>query len=88
MQQELAWLLVGAGAAMLATTVVEKSLKAGWRFAMDEDPPMSPEDLSTNWSDALVWTAVSALVLGITQTFAKRGAAVGWRQALGSEPPK
>jgi hypothetical protein len=32
-QEQLTWMLVGAGAAMIATTVVERSLKAGWRAA-------------------------------------------------------
>jgi hypothetical protein len=87
-QQELAWMLVGAGAAMLATTLVEKSLKAGWRYALDEDPPGVPEDLSTGWKDALIWTAVSAVVVGVSQTLAKRGAAMGWQRALGTQPPR
>ena len=80
-------MLVGAGASMIATTVVERSLKAGWRAATSEDPPMKPEALTTSWKEAIVWTALSAVVLGLTQTFARRGAAVGWQHFVGKEPP-
>ena len=80
-------MLVGAGAAMIATTVVERSLEAGWRAATSEDPPIKPESLTTSWKQAIVWTALSAVVLGLTQTFARRGAAVGWQHFLGKEPP-
>ena len=63
-KEQVMWLIVGAGAAMLASTLVEKSLKAGWRAATDEDPPLKPEALTTSWKEAVAWTALSAVVLG------------------------
>ena len=33
------WLLVGAGAAMVAGRLVERGLEKGWRAARHEDPP-------------------------------------------------
>lgn len=85
--EKLAWLIVGAGAAMLASTLVERSMAAGWRALTDEDPPMKPESPSTRWTNALVWTAASALALGVSQLAAKRGAAIGWRAYTGKLPP-
>ena len=85
--EQITWLIVGAGAAMLASSLVERSMKAGWRRVMDEDPPKRPEQLDTGWKEALAWTALSTLVLGLTQTFARRGAAIGWEYAIGKQPP-
>ena len=85
--EQVTWLIVGAGAAMLASSLVERSMKAGWRAITDEDPPKKPELLETGWKEALAWTALSALAIGLSQTFAKRGAAIGWEYAIGKQPP-
>jgi hypothetical protein len=81
------WIVVGAGAAMLASEIVERSMKAGWRAFTSEDPPEDPSSPLTGWKEALAWTAMSALAIGLSQTFAKRGAALGWEYALGKRPP-
>ena len=80
-------MLVGAGAAMLAGTLIEHSMTAGWRAVTSEDPPASPESVDTDLSDALVWTAVTAVAIGLGQILAKRGAAIGWRAYTGKLPP-
>ena len=85
--EQVTWLIVGAGAAMLASSLVDRSMKAGWRAMMDEDPPKKPEHPETGWREALAWTALSALAIGLSQTFAKRGAALGWEYAIGKQPP-
>jgi hypothetical protein len=81
------WMAVGAGSAVLAGAVVERSLDAGWR-AVTEKPPNKPESLKTGWKDALVWTAASAILVGVAQIAARRGAALGWRQVTGKRPPQ
>jgi hypothetical protein len=85
--EKVMWILVGAGAAMLASELMERSMKAGWRAVMSEDPPTNPESLDTGWKEALAWTAMSAIAIGLSQTFAKRGASLGWERALGKRPP-
>ena len=85
--EQVTWLIVGAGAAMLASAIVERSMKAGWRAVMDEDPPKRPENPETGWKQALAWTALSTLAIGLSQTFARRGAALGWEYAIGKQPP-
>jgi hypothetical protein len=82
------WMIVGAGSSLLAASIVERSLDAGWRAATSRKPPAKPESLKTSWSDALLWTAVSALLVGLAQLTARRGAAIGWKQATGRRPPK
>ncbi|HEX2724019.1 MAG TPA: DUF4235 domain-containing protein [Gemmatimonadaceae bacterium] len=85
--QKLTWMVVGAGAAMLASTLVERSMATGWRMVTSDDPPKKPESPRTGWTDALAWTAASALAAGLSQIIAKRGAAIGWRAYTGKLPP-
>ena len=85
--EQITWVIVGAGAAMIASSLVERSMKAGWRAMMNEDPPKKPENPETGWKEALAWTALSAIAIGLSQTFAKRGAALGWEYAIGKQPP-
>lgn len=80
-------MVVGAGAAIVASSLVERSLAAGWKAATKKDPPFKPESRRTGWTEALMWTAASALVLGLTQVLARRGAALGWEYATGKYPP-
>jgi hypothetical protein len=86
-EQKLLWILVGAGAAMVASNVVERSLTAGWKAITSDDPPSKPESPDTGWGEALMWTAASALAIGLSQVLARRGAAVGWQYATGKTPP-
>ena len=82
------WMIVGAGAAMLASSLVERSLAAGWKRVTSKNPPTKPESpRKSGWSEALVWTAASALAVGLSQVLAKRGAALGWEYATGKHPP-
>ena len=82
------WMIVGAGSSLLAASIVDGSLDAGWRAVTSRKPPAKPESLKTGWSEALVWTAVSALLVGLAQMSARRGAAVGWKQVTGRKPPQ
>lgn len=82
------WMIVGAGAAMLASSLVERSLAAGWKRVTSKNPPSKPESpRKSGWSEALVWTAASAVAVGLSQVLAKRGAALGWEYATGKHPP-
>ena len=86
-KDQLAWMVVGAGAAMLASMIIERSMSAGWRAVTSKAPPAKPESLDTSWGDALLWTAASAIAVGIGQVLARRGAAVGWQHYTGKLPP-
>src|SRR5512138_1109089 len=87
-ERKVAWMIVGAGAAMIASTVVERALTAGWRKATSKEPPSKPESPHrSGWNEALAWTAASALAIGLSQVLAKRGAALGWQHATGEYPP-
>jgi hypothetical protein len=86
--KKVTWMIVGAGAAMLASSLVERALGAGWKAVTSKSPPSKPESLrKTGWTEALAWTAASALTVGLSRVLAKRGAALGWEYATGSHPP-
>lgn len=86
--QKVAWMIVGAGAAMLASNIVERSLSAGWKAVTSKKPPSKPESPhKTGWKEAVIWTAASALAIGLSEVLAKRGAALGWEYATGNRPP-
>ena len=87
-KQQVTWMIVGAGAAMIAGTIVERSLGAGWKAVTSKNPPLKPElPRKSGWGEALTWTAASAIAIGLAQLMAKRGAALGWEYTTGKHPP-
>ena len=80
------WLLVGAGAAMVAGRVVERGLESGWRAWKKEDPPEKPWR-SESWPQALAWTALSAAAIATAELVARRSAHLGLRQLTGKRIP-
>ena len=85
--RKVTWMVVGAGAAMIASSLVERSLEAGWKAATNRRPPGKPESPRTGWREALIWTGASALAMGLAQVAARRGAAIGWQHATGKKAP-
>jgi hypothetical protein len=81
------WMLVGAGAAMIAGQLMERGLETGWRKARDEDPPEHPWKRGQTWPAALGWAALSGAAVAATQLAARRGAHVGLRRITGKRPP-
>jgi len=79
-----AWLLVGAGAAMVAGRLVDRGLEKGWRSWQDDDPPDPKRD---SWSKALAWTALSGAAVATAELVARRGAHVGLRRLTGKRTP-
>ena len=87
-KQQVTWMIVGAGAAMIAGNIVERSLGAGWKAVTSKNPPLKPElPRRSGWGEALAWTAASAIAIGLAQLMAKRGAALGWEYTTGKHPP-
>jgi len=81
-----AWLLVGAGAAMVAGQLVERGFDSGWRAWKQEDPPEQPWR-GDSWPQALAWTALSAAAVAAAQLVARRSAHLGLRQLTGKRMP-
>jgi hypothetical protein len=79
------WLLVGAGAAMVAGQLMERGLERGWRAWKDEDPPSFKR--GDSWSRAVGWTALSAAAVATAELVARRSAHVGLRQLTGKRAP-
>lgn len=81
------WLLVGAGAAMVAGRLVERGLDSGWRAWKDEDPPEKPWRSEASWPTALAWTALSAAAVATAELVARRSAHLGLRELTGKRVP-
>jgi hypothetical protein len=79
------WLLVGAGAAMVAGRLMERGLESGWRAWKDEDPPSFKR--GDSWSKAVGWTALSAAAEATAVLVARRRAHVGLKQLTGKRTP-
>ncbi|MEO8908967.1 MAG: DUF4235 domain-containing protein [Gemmatimonadaceae bacterium] len=80
------WLLVGAGAAMVAGRLVERGLEGGWRAVKHEDPPEHP-GRGDSWPAAIAWAAMSAATVAAVELVARRGAHAGLRQLTGKRSP-
>ncbi|HEV2018001.1 MAG TPA: DUF4235 domain-containing protein [Gemmatimonadaceae bacterium] len=80
------WLLVGAGAAMVAGRLVERGLDKGWRAVRQEDPP-EPGKHGDSWPAAFAWTAISAATVAAVELAARRGAHLGLRRLSGKRAP-
>ena len=81
------WLLVGAGAAMVAGRLVERGLDRGWRAWEGEEPPEKPWRSDEGWPTALAWTALSAAAVATAELVARRSAHLGLRQLTGKRVP-
>jgi hypothetical protein len=81
------WLLVGAGAAMVAGRLVEHGLDSGWRAVKDENPPERPWKRDQSWPAAIAWTALSAATVATVELLARRGAHLGLRRLTGKRIP-
>jgi Protein of unknown function (DUF4235) len=79
------WLLVGAGAAMVAGRLMERGLESGWRAWKDEEPPRFNK--GDSWSQALAWAALSAAAVATAELVARRSAQLGLRQLSGKRAP-
>lgn len=81
------WLALGVGSAVIASYAVKNLIRAGWRTVKDEDPPLNPASLDTDWNEAIAWTVVTGIAAGLTRLVVRRGAAATWRNVTGALPP-
>ena len=81
------WLALGIGSAFIASFAVKNLIRAGWRTFADEDPPLNPASLDTDWNEAIAWTLITGITAGLTRLVVRRGAAATWQAATGSRPP-
>lgn len=86
--KQATWMLVGAGAAMVATKLTERGLESGWRKVRDEDPPGDLWESGGSWPKALAWAALSAATIAAAQLAARRGATAGLQRLTGKRAPR
>lgn len=85
--RKTAWMIVGAGAAMVATKLAERGLESGWRRVKHEDPPGDIWESGGSWPKAVAWAALSAAAIAAAQLAARRGANAGLKRLTGKRPP-
>ncbi len=81
------WKVLSAGSAMLAATVAEKVVGAGWRYAAGKPAPSDPnhpEDSS--WQEAVLFAALTGLAVGAARVAATRKAAQYYANSSGHLP--
>jgi len=61
------------------TFVARQALQAGWRTALDRDPPKNPASHEVDWKDAILWGAVSGAVVGIARIASRRASSSAYQ---------
>jgi len=84
--RSLAWKVLGTGSAVLAATLAERGMRAGWRAVTGAAPPSAPESPDTHWAEAVTWAVLSGAVVGIARLAATRRAAAYYRTSTGELP--
>ena len=59
-----------------------------WVAARPENPPTNPNEVDTNWSDALIWAALTGVGAAVGQLLTTKGADTVWRAATGKPTPR
>ena len=82
----MAWKLLAAGAAAVATTVADRGVRSAWKAATGDEPPANPMNPDVAWKEAVVWAVLSGAVIGIARLAAQRKAAAYYRDSSGVLP--
>ena len=85
-REKLKFIALATGSAVIAAAAVRNALRAGWRAVADDDPPLNPASLETDWDEALAWTVMTGVAAGLARLVARRGAAHLWRSVKGFPP--
>jgi hypothetical protein len=76
LQEQLLTFAAAAGAAVLTRHL----LQAGWRKALDREPPKNPAAATVAWQDALLWGAVSGALVGVTRIVSRRASTAAYQR--------
>ena len=87
LSDKLKWFSLALGSAFIASFAVKNLIRAGWRTFTDDDPPLNPASLETDWNEAITWTVVTGIAAGLTRLIVRRGAAATWHNVTGALPP-
>ena len=74
------WKLISLASAVVAAIVVRSGLKATWKAARDEEPPLNPLRQDSEWTDALVFAAAMGLGAGLARLGARTAATYAWEK--------
>lgn len=66
-------------AALGCTFLARNLIQAGWRTALNRDPPKNPASHEVDWRDALIWGAVSGAAVGMARIASRRASSSAYR---------
>ncbi|TWU21686.1 hypothetical protein Pla52o_38730 [Novipirellula galeiformis] len=72
--------LLALAAAIGATFLARNALQAGWRTALDREPPKNPASSEVDWKDALLWGGVSGAIVGMVRIASRRASSNAYRR--------
>jgi hypothetical protein len=59
-----------------------------WVAARPENPPTDPNEVDTDWRDALIWAGLTGVGAAVGQLLTTKGADTVWRAATGTPTPR
>ena len=71
LSREQEWKLISLGSAIAAAVLVRAGMKAGWKVAKDEEPPLNPLRQDSDWSDAIVFAFSMGVGAGLARLAAR-----------------
>jgi hypothetical protein len=71
--------LLAYAAAIGTTFLVRNLLQAGWKTALDRDPPKNPASHEVAWREALIWGAISGAAVGMARIGSRRASTAAYR---------
>ncbi len=75
-----AWTALGLVAAVAGAVIARSLLKAGWRSATGEEPPLNPDAADSTWREALAWAVVTGAIAGVARSLFRGGASKARRR--------
>lgn len=82
----MAWKLLAAGAAAVATAVADRAIRSAWKATTGDEPPANPTNPDVEWREAIGWAVLSGAAIGIARLLAQRRAAAYYRNSSGTLP--
>lgn len=71
--------VIAMGAAIAGGVLARQIIKAGWKGARGEEPPVNPASREVDWKDALLWGAASGALVGAMRILSRRTASSAYR---------
>jgi hypothetical protein len=75
LSREQKWNAISLGAAVVAAVVVRRGIRAAWKMARDDSPPLNPLREDSTWTDAILFSLATGMAVGLARLGARALAA-------------